>query len=142
MGTIVFYKVDRTYRLSKRKMITNWLENSVKSEGWKLGRVNIILGSDEYLLTLNQQFLKHDTYTDIITFPGEKDGFVEGEIYISLDRVAENAGRFSVGMGEELNRVLIHGFLHLMGYKDKRKDEKELMRRKEDHYLELFKCST
>ncbi len=142
MGKIAFFKVDRKFRVNRKKEITVWLENSVSEEGWKLGRVNIVLCSDEYLLTLNQQFLKHDTYTDIITFPGEREGFVEGEIYISLDRVEENAGRFSVGIGEELNRVLIHGFLHLMGYKDKRKVEKELMRRKEDHYLELFKCST
>lgn len=142
MGKIVFFKVDRKFRVNKKKEITDWLENSVRMEGWKLGKVNIILGSDNYLLTLNQQFLKHDTYTDIITFPGEREGYVEGEIYISLDRVEDNAGKFSVELQEELNRVLIHGFLHLMGYKDKRKDEKELMRRKEDQYLELFKCST
>jgi rRNA maturation RNase YbeY len=142
MGKISFFKVDCKYRLSHRKQIDEWLKSSVSMEGWEMGKVHIVLCSDEYLLTLNQKFLKHNTYTDIITFQGDREGFVEGELYISLERIKENAGKFSVSVGEELNRVLIHGFLHLMGYKDKAKKEKEVMKRKEDYYLELLKCST
>jgi probable rRNA maturation factor len=118
------------------------LKSSIKSlvntECFKLGDVAIVLCSDEYLLKVNQEFLNHDYYTDIITFDYCEAGVIHGDLIISLDRVKENSSIENVPYSEELNRVIFHGILHLCGYKDKSKSDIAEMRYKESYYLNLF----
>jgi len=104
-----------------------------------VGDINYIFCSDSYLLKLNQEFLSHQTYTDIITFDYSVGKTISGEIYISLDRIKENANHFNVSPQEELLRVMIHGVLHLSGYRDKKRAEKSIMRKKEEACLSLWK---
>jgi rRNA maturation RNase YbeY len=106
----------------------------IKEENKSLNQLTFVFCDDSYLLNLNQQFLKHDTLTDIITFPMSSDG-IDGEIYISIPRVRENAGAFSNSFTSEYLRVIAHGVLHLCGYKDKSEEEIRVMRAKEDHYI-------
>ncbi len=115
-----------------------WL-NQVALIGNKVIRkLDYIFCSDDYLLEINQQFLDHDTYTDIITFDYCSEGMLEGEIYISTDRVKENAVAFKVDESDELRRVIVHGLLHLIGYSDKGQQEKNLMREKESEMMQMF----
>lgn len=111
-----------------------------KKEGKKLESLSFIFCSDNYLLEINKQFLKHDYYTDIISFDlsEPKSALISGEIYISVDRVKENAKDMRISFEEEMKRVLFHGTLHLCGYRDKRKADVQQMRVKEDEYLKLF----
>ena len=108
-----------------------------------LAELSFIFCSDPYLLEINRQFLQHDFYTDIITFPLSDPGQpISGEIYISVDRVRENAAAFGNSLQKELHRVIFHGALHLCGYKDKTPGDEKLMRKMEDHYLALYERST
>ncbi|AZA52721.1 rRNA maturation RNase YbeY [Chryseobacterium sp. G0201] len=115
-----------------------WLEDIILSEGKKLGDINYIFCDDEYLLKVNQDYLQHDYYTDIITFDYVKGKTISGEIFVSLQRISDNASTLSKEYEEELRRVLAHGILHLSGYKDKTEEEKQLMRSKEDFYLAKY----
>lgn len=117
----------------------SWLDQVASLEKKKLGDISLIFTSDEHLLTVNQQYLDHDYYTDIITFDYSEDDFVSGDLFISIDRVRENAEQNNVSFINELNRVVVHGVLHLCGYKDKSESEEQLMRSKEDQMLELLK---
>ncbi|WP_370899070.1 rRNA maturation RNase YbeY [Chryseobacterium gossypii] len=112
-----------------------WLEEIILSENKKLGDINYIFCDDEYLLKINQDYLQHDYYTDIITFDYVKGKTISGEIFVSLQRISDNASTLSKNYEEELKRVLAHGILHLCGYKDKTEEEEKEMRRKEDFYL-------
>ncbi|MEC3874129.1 rRNA maturation RNase YbeY [Chryseobacterium salviniae] len=116
----------------------NWLEEIILSENKKLGEINYIFCDDEYLLKVNQDYLQHDYYTDIITFDYVKGRTISGEIFVSLQRISENASTLSKDYEEELRRVLAHGVLHLSGYKDKSEEEEQLMRSKEDFYLAKY----
>lgn len=118
---------------------TKWLEDIILSEGKKTGEINYIFCDDEYLLKINQDYLQHDYYTDIITFDYVKGKTISGEIFVSLQRISDNASTLSRDYEEELKRVLAHGILHLAGYKDKREEEEKEMRRMEDLYLAKFK---
>lgn len=115
-----------------------WLEDIILSEQKKLGEINYIFCDDEYLLKINQDYLQHDYYTDIITFDYVKGKTISGEIFVSLQRISDNASTLSKNYEEELRRVLAHGILHLSGYKDKSEEEEKEMRRKEDFYLDKF----
>jgi len=116
------------------------LKKFIAGQAKKKLRISYVFCSDEFLLDMNKRFLGHDFYTDIITFPlGETEEEIEAEIYISTDRVKENAAKFNSDFSEELNRVVFHGILHLMGYKDKRKADKETMRSMENEWLRKFK---
>ncbi len=115
-----------------------WLEDIILSEGKKLGEINYIFCDDEYLLKVNQDYLQHDYYTDIITFDYVKGRTISGEIFVSLQRISDNASTLSKDYEEELRRVLAHGVLHLSGYKDKSAEEEQLMRSKEDFYLAKY----
>ena len=102
------------------------------------GKICIVMTSDEKLLNLNMEFFKKDYLTDIITFEYSEQGKIDGDIFISVERVVENAGKYKVSYQEELMRVFVHGVLHLLGYNDKRRDEKSEMKEKEDYYLDKF----
>lgn len=112
-----------------------WLSEAIKEEGFFVGDITYIFCSDDYLLKINQEFLEHDYYTDIITFDYTEDKFVSGDLFISVDRVVDNANAEGVPFSDELKRVCIHGVLHLMGYKDKSDVDVKEMREKEEYYI-------
>ncbi|MDH6251614.1 putative rRNA maturation factor [Chryseobacterium sp. H1D6B] len=116
-----------------------WLEDIIISEEKKLGEISYIFCDDEYLLKINQDYLQHDYYTDIITFDYVKGKTISAEIFVSLQRISDNASTLSKNYEEELRRVLAHGILHLIGYKDKTEEEEKQMRNKEDFYLAKYK---
>ena len=116
----------------------SWLEDVIKTENKKLGEINYILCDDEYLLKVNQDFLDHDYYTDIITFDYVKGKTISGDIFVSLPRISDNAKTLVRDFNSEFHRVLAHGILHLMGYKDKTEEEITVMRQKEDFYLNVI----
>ena len=118
--------------------LKNWIENIIISEGKKTGEINYIFCDDEYLLKINQDFLDHDYYTDIITFDQVRGKTISGEIFVSLQRIKDNASLISKNYEEEKKRVIAHGVLHLCGYKDKTVKEQKEMRAKEDFYLTIF----
>ncbi|MGY4383345.1 putative rRNA maturation factor [Pedobacter sp. UYP24] len=135
-GTINFFTEETNYKLKQKRVLKAWIRTAITAEAYQLDELNFILCSDAYLLRMNQDYLKHDTYTDVITFDNsEVLKSICGDIFISMDRVKENAGMISVAVTEELSRVMIHGTLHLLGYKDKSKPAKALMTEKEDFYL-------
>ena len=140
MAAILFFSEDISFTLSKPRRTSNWIKLIAKKEKREVLDVSYILCSDSFLLQLNQQYLNHNTLTDIITFDySEGAKQLEGEIYISIDRVKENAEKFKVPFQDELDRVMIHGVLHLIGYKDKKPADKALMRKKEEASLSLRK---
>ena len=115
--------------------ISLWLSNVIKEEGKKIGELVYVLCKDEYLLEKNIQFLNHDTLTDVITFDYCENDLINGDILISTDRVEENAKTYEVNYLTELHRVMVHGLLHLLGYKDKKEKDAKTMREKENYYL-------
>ncbi|WP_213521088.1 rRNA maturation RNase YbeY [Nonlabens sp.] len=117
---------------------TRWLELVAESESKTIGEISYVFCSDEFLLKINQDYLNHDTFTDIITFDYCEEGLINGEIYISTDRVKENASSFGVSVINELHRVMAHGLLHLCGYGDKSEAEAQLMRDKENEKIGMF----
>lgn len=123
------------FSLEKEKKVTNWIKKIAKQEGKKAGNIAYFFCTDDYLLNINRQFLKHDFYTDIITFDYSEDNKIEGEIFISVDRVKDNALKFKQPFQKELMRIIIHGVLHLCGHKDKKPTDKKRMRVKEDEAL-------
>ncbi len=133
---VFFFEEDIKFKPKNKTALRQWIYDTIAAEGCSLSEVNYIFCSDVYLLALNQEYLDHDTYTDIITFDNsEIEGSITGDIFISVDRIRENAQSFGVEMAHELHRVMIHGVLHLLGYKDKTKKDKTLMTAKEDLYL-------
>jgi len=137
MGIKYFNEDVPLPKLKKRKS-TNWIKETILSEGKGVGDISFIFCSDKYLLEVNKTYLDHDYYTDIITFDYVEGNLVNGDIFISVDRVLENAMVFKVTFDIELNRILIHGVLHLLGYKDKNEKDKLLMTEKEDYFLNLL----
>ncbi len=136
MPAIHFFEEDVAYKVKHKMKVKQWVTAAIIEEGFKLQELNYILCSDEYLLKINQEYLDHDTYTDIITFDNsEEEGKITGDIFISIPRIIENAGKFNVSEADELHRVIIHGALHLLGYTDKDASSKQNMTQKEDYYL-------
>ncbi len=135
---INFYTEDVDFQVQEVEKTTAWIEQAIQEEGGKLSFINFIFCSDTYLHTINLEHLNHDTYTDIITFPYSKTE-LESDIFISIDRVRENAATFEVDFEQELHRVMIHGVLHLLGQGDKSAAEKKEMRAKEDFWLGRIK---
>ena len=137
---IHFFSESIDFKLSHPRRTVNWIKRVINEEKAELDCLNFIFCSDEYLLGINSQYLDHHYYTDIITFDNSEDeGPLLGDIFISIERAKENAAQFSVTLDKEVNRLLIHGVLHLLGYNDKDATEKAEMRRKEDAYLSLLK---
>lgn len=137
-GSIDFHLQSKKYTLSGRKLISEWIYQCVDKEGFTTGAINIIFVTPHKLLKINQIHLNHHTHTDIITFDYTIGNIVSGDLYISYDRVRENAKSFGEAFSHELLRVIIHGVLHLMGYKDKSPTARKEMRAKEDLYLSLY----
>lgn len=136
---INFFTEEIQYTLKNKIKTRSWIKDTIEAEGYVLEELNFIFCSDEYLLAINQQYLNHDTYTDVITFDNAEElKTIVGDIFISIDRVQENAKQFGGKTEVELRRVMIHGTLHLLGYKDKGKAAKALMTQKEDQYLSQF----
>lgn len=138
-GTILFQSQSTGFRLSGKREISSWIKEAISAEGYLCGEISIVLCSDDYLLEINRQHLNHDYYTDIITFQYSDNQSVSGDLLISIDRVKENAERFKASTKDELHRVIIHGVLHLCGYKDKKKKDQQQMRLRENHYLQKRK---
>lgn len=135
-ASIHFFTEDTSYRLKNKTRIKDWIRSAIAEEGYVLKELNFILCSDEYLLRINQDYLQHDTYTDVITFDNAEElKTIVGDIFISIERVQENARGLQLPVAEELCRVMIHGTLHLLGYKDKGKAAKATMTKREDHHL-------
>ena len=142
MASIHFFSEVPTFKLKNTKKVSGWIRSVLKREKKTLSSLNYIFCSDDHLREMNIRYLNHKTFTDIITFnynPSENE--IEGEIYISIDRITDNAEKFDVDFDTELHRVMIHGVLHLIGYNDKSKTEKSIMREKEDSCLSLLKIS-
>jgi rRNA maturation RNase YbeY len=137
MPSISIQAHEVQYTLRDKRKIYDWIRRVVKREGKKDGEIAVILCSDEFLLQMNNDFLQHDYYTDIITFDYSEGKTVSGELYISIDRVKDNAIKTWNSTLDELHRVIIHGVLHLCGYGDKTKKEQEIMRNKENSALKI-----
>ena len=136
---IQFFFIDVKIALRERRRLKTFIERMFRNEGIQINSLVIIFCSDEYLLGVNRRFLNHDYYTDIITFNlADKEELVEGEIYISTDRIRENALLNKVVLQNELHRIIFHGVLHLCGFKDKKPNEKTLMTIEENKYLKMY----
>lgn len=137
---IEFFKEDTNRELPLSGTHSLWLHDVSNKHDFEIHELNYIFCSDHYLLDINQKYLNHDYYTDIITFDNsDQHSVIEGDIFISVDRVQENATMFGTSFNEELYRVMVHGLLHLIGFDDKSESEKELMREKEEACLSLLK---
>ncbi len=134
---ISFFNHEIRFRIKHKKHLKNWVQQTILQEGKQPGEINIILCADVFLHEINVDYLNHDTLTDIITFDYSENNVVSGELFISVERVKENAAFYSSSLYNELHRVIIHGVLHLCGYYDRNKKEMALMRKKEDVYLSL-----
>lgn len=135
----ISFSLETKYNLKSRTLIKKWLKQIIENKGYKLGTLSYILCDDDYLLEINKQYLQHEFYTDIITFDYVENGVINGDIFISVDRVKENATSFGVSEREELMRVFAHGVLHLSGLKDATSEEASQMRKVENESLELLK---
>ena len=141
MELINFFSEDVDYILENHNPVHDWLVGVATHENRKIKELNYIFCSDDYLLDINKQYLNHDYYTDVITFDNSDDDSeeIEGDIFISIDRVKENAADSKTFFSHELHRVMVHGLLHLIGYADKSEEEITQMREKEEAYLSLQK---
>lgn len=139
---IYFFSEEVKFVLNEKLNRKRWLKRIATNAGFNIKELNYIFCSDEYLYQVNRDYLKHDTYTDIITFDNsENKDDIEGDIFVSIDRVRENAKTHTQEVETEMNRVLAHGLLHLMGYKDKTQEEANLMRLKEEESIRLYVLS-
>jgi probable rRNA maturation factor len=132
---IFFHSIDVDPRLKHKTAIKRWINDCILTENKKPGNINVIFCSDDYLLEMNRTHLDHDYYTDIITFDFTRDQLISGDLYISFDRVKDNASQNLTTTENELYRVIIHGVMHLCGYQDKTKNDVVIMRQKEEKYL-------
>lgn len=135
---IQFFCEDVDFKLKNSRKTISWIKDTIEAEKKVPGELSFIFCSDNHLLQMNIDYLQHNTFTDIITFDtSEEEILISGDIFISIDRVRDNAYKFKKEMNDELHRVIIHGVLHLIGYSDKTTNKKSIMRRKEDAYLSL-----
>ena len=135
---IINFYSENDFELQEEKSFDTWIRKVISTEEKQLGEINYIFCDDHYLYKINLKFLDHDTYTDIISFDNSEGNELNGDIFISTDRVTENAKEYNVDFSDELKRVVIHGILHLCGYGDKTESEAALMRQKEDEKIALF----
>lgn len=135
---MINFNYETDFTLDNEEAIAAWLTNVITSENKKEGEINYIFCDDEYLHKINLEYLNHDTLTDIISFDYTMGNEISGDVFVSVERVKDNAKDFNVVFDEELKRVLVHGVLHYCGYKDKGEAEEQLMRSKEDEKIALF----
>ena len=136
---VQFFFADKNVTLTNRRRLKSFISSIFKKENKSASSLTYVFCSDEYLLDINKQFLQHDYYTDIITFDlSSTKEVIEGEVYISIDRVKDNASQLGTSVKKELHRVIFHGVLHLCGYKDKKPADEKIMRATEDKYLKLY----
>jgi rRNA maturation RNase YbeY len=135
---MITFNFETDFVLQHEEAYQQWISRIIESENFAEGEINYIFCDDEYLLNINKQYLNHDTYTDIISFDYCVGKLLQGDIFVSTERVIENAQSYNVPFENELKRVLSHGVLHYCGYKDKSKEDAELMRQKEDEKIALF----
>ncbi|SHM87835.1 rRNA maturation RNase YbeY [Flavobacterium xinjiangense] len=135
---MINFNYETDFTLENEEAIAAWLTNVITSENKKEGEINYIFCDDEYLHKINLEYLNHDTLTDIISFDYTMGNEISGDIFVSVERVKDNANDFNVAFDEELKRVLVHGVLHYCGYKDKGEADELLMRNKEDEKIALF----
>ena len=136
---MITFNSETSFTLKNQKKLVKWIGDVISSEGFQVGEINYIFCDDSYLNKINQEFLNHDAFTDIISFDYTLGKEVGGDIFISIERVLENAEKFNEVFENELHRVMIHGILHFIGYKDKTKKDKTLMRTKEDENIFTLK---
>lgn len=132
---MISFNYETNFELDNEDKLSSWISNTISDEGFKEGEINYIFCDDAYLLNLNIEFLDHDTLTDIISFDYTMGKLISGDVYISVERVRENAKDFNVSFENELSRVMIHGILHYCGYKDKTDSDTSEMRSKENYYI-------
>jgi len=132
---VITFNSETSFTLKNQNKLVKWIGDVISSEGFQVAEINYIFCDDSYLNKINQEFLNHDTFTDIISFDYTLGKEVGGDIFISIERVLENAEKFNEVFENELHRVMIHGILHFIGYKDKTKKDKTLMRTKEDEKI-------
>jgi rRNA maturation RNase YbeY len=132
---VSFFTEDVRFPFSQKRFTSNWLKFVAQHEGRKLGDISVIFCSDPYILDVNKKYLQHDYYTDIITFDYCEGDVLSGDLFISVDSVRENASFYGTDFENELNRVIVHGVLHLIGYDDHTEEDIAVMRSKEDFYL-------
>lgn len=138
MSSIRFFTEDVYFILKNKNKLRNWIASAINDNNKQIQSINYIFTSDNYLLTINQEYLHHNTLTDIITFDqSSHPDHIEADIFISIERVKENASTQKISFTKELHRIMIHGILHLLGFSDKTSHEKKEMRKKENHYLAL-----
>ncbi len=135
---MINFHYELEFALEDENKYADWLEQVIISEEKQPGEISYIFCDDEYLLTLNRKYLDHDTLTDIISFDYTEGTMIHGDIYLSVERVRENAEDFNVNFADELRRVMVHGVLHYCGYKDKSPEEEKLMRAKEEEKMKMF----
>jgi len=134
---VSYFCEDIQFEFKKKRLNNAWLKIVAESEVRRLGKINVIFCSDNYILDVNVRYLNHDYFTDIITFDYCEKNILSGDLFISIDSVRENSIFYNTEFDEELNRVIVHGVLHLIGYDDYTEEEQKTMREKEDYYLEL-----
>lgn len=135
---MISFNYETDFILDNENVLSAWISKVIISEGFKEDEINIIFCDDEYLLKLNLEFLSHDTLTDIISFDYSIGKLIQGDVYISVERVQDNANDYGVSFVKELHRVIVHGILHYCGYKDKSIDDAMVMREMEDCYVSLL----
>ena len=135
---MISFNYELDFKLDDEQLFSDWLSNVISSENKHEGEINYIFCDDNYLVEINQQYLDHDTLTDIISFDYSVANEINGDIFISIDRVRDNANDYNVSFHNELLRVMAHGILHYCGYKDKSEKDSELMRIKENEAISLF----
>jgi len=135
---MISYNSENTFQIQNDSLLSQWLEQVIVYEEKKIGEINFVFCDDDYLHKMNVEFLNHDTLTDIISFDYTVGKIIQGDIFISIERVTDNATDFKVNFEEELHRVMVHGILHYCGYKDKTEEDANMMRSKEDYYLNLL----
>jgi rRNA maturation RNase YbeY len=138
MSKIDFYTEDCTFTYKGKINTRNWINRAITEADKKTGAISIIFCSDDYLININREYLNHDYFTDIITFDYCEEDIISGDLFISIDMVKSNAEKFGVSFYEELHRVVIHGVLHLIGFKDKSNEEAQIMRSQETYWLERY----
>lgn len=137
---ISFTSIDSTFNLRGKKLVKGWIKNCIESHNFSVGNISIVFSSDNYILQVNKEFLGHNYFTDIITFPytSNSSSVIDADIVISIDTVKSNSIKFNQPFNRELHRVIIHGILHLVGFNDKTIEQKQKMRVEEERWLSFF----